>query len=510
MGVVYQARDPRIDRSLALKVLRSDYATTDSSVNRFLKEAKAIGRLSHPNIVTIFDVENEGGDIFIAMEYLEGTPLSDLLRENRLQTEEVLQLGIQIAETLDYAHERGVIHRDIKPSNIIVEQSGRVKITDFGIARIENSSETMKTQAGEILGTPAYMSPEQALGETVDGRSDIFSVGVMLYEMITGERPFGGERKTLASVLNDIIVNMPPAPHTLSPFIPRNLSELIIKALQKKPDQRFQSGKELAEALKACLRAEGSGRKRKIRPEAVYEKRLVALFLAVTVIFLFGGTYLLYRHFHKESIQPAVKSEKALTPKALPAPPVPEPKIEPPPKPVEEAIEKKEPAPVQPEQAAKEVAPKETVRPAPPAVTEKSLPPEIAESPRPTVEAPEKEKTAPATPPTAPPASTREKKPKEVVSRETEPRKKPPTTESKPIAAALVPLTLKTVPSGAGIYVDGTLKGSTPKTIMLSIGEHRIRLSLPGYREIEKQVTMEETMEYPLSFQLTPLGGPGD
>ena len=175
MGVVYQARDPQIDRVVAVKVLRQDRTSNEIFVKRFLKEAKVIGRLSHPNIVTIYDVGEEQGNIYIAMEFLEGVSLADLLHERRLTVDEVVEFGIEIAKTLGYAHGKGVVHRDIKPNNIIVQSDGRIRITDFGIAHIEDSSATLQTQAGEIMGTPAYMSPEQVFGQTIDGRSDISS-----------------------------------------------------------------------------------------------------------------------------------------------------------------------------------------------------------------------------------------------------------------------------------------------------------------------------------------------
>ena len=181
MGVVYQAHDPQIDRLVALKVLRPDRVTTEAFLQRFMKEAKAIGRLSHPNMVIVYDVGEDHGTVYIAMEFLEGKPLNEIIQMDVFQPEEIIDLGVQVAEALDYAHRKGIIHRDIKPSNIIVQPDGQIKITDFGIAHIEDPEATQQTQAGEILGTPAYMSPEQVLSQPVDGRSDLFSLGVILY-----------------------------------------------------------------------------------------------------------------------------------------------------------------------------------------------------------------------------------------------------------------------------------------------------------------------------------------
>ncbi|NTU48417.1 MAG: serine/threonine protein kinase, partial [Syntrophobacteraceae bacterium] len=159
-------------------------------------------------------------------------------------------MGIQVAETLDYAHEKGVVHRDIKPSNIVVQPKGLVKITDFGIAHIEDPSATLQTQDGEILGTPAYMSPEQVLGHSVDGRSDLFSLGVILYELSTGKRPFGREGKTLATLFNEIVHSQPAEPTQVNTDLDPRLSGIIMKCLSKEPEGRFPSGEALAEALR--------------------------------------------------------------------------------------------------------------------------------------------------------------------------------------------------------------------------------------------------------------------
>lgn len=252
MGVVYQAHDPQIDRLVALKVLRPDRMTTEAFLQRFMKEAKAIGRLSHPNMVIVYDVGEDHGTVYIAMEFLEGKPLNELIQIDSFQSEEIIELGVQVAEALDYAHRKGIVHRDIKPSNIIVQPDGHIKITDFGIAHIEDPEATQQTQAGEILGTPAYMSPEQVLSQPVDGRSDLFSLGVILYELATGKRPFQGEN--LAAMFRMITGEEPPEPITLNPALPRELSRTIMKCLAKSPEQRFATGRELAEALRGAVR----------------------------------------------------------------------------------------------------------------------------------------------------------------------------------------------------------------------------------------------------------------
>jgi eukaryotic-like serine/threonine-protein kinase len=257
MGVVYEAQDPQIGRTVALKVLRQDRVSDENLVKRFIREARAIGRLSQAHIVTIYDVGEDQGNVYIAMEFLEGEPLDSLIRVRKFSAEEAADIGAQVAETLHYAHGKGVVHRDIKPSNIIIQPDGQIKITDFGIAHIEDSTATLQTQAGEIMGTPAYMSPEQVLGKPVDGRSDIFSLGVVLYELSTGKRPFGGPGKNLATVFNEIIQENPtePALAIESGTVPAGLSGAIMKCLDKSPDGRFQAGKDLAQVLRGKLNA---------------------------------------------------------------------------------------------------------------------------------------------------------------------------------------------------------------------------------------------------------------
>lgn len=247
MGVVYQAHDPQIDRMVALKVLRPDRVTSEDFVQRFLKEARAIGRLSHPRIVTIYDVGEDKGTIYIAMEYLIGEPLNDVMKSGRLAIPQSVEIVRQVAQALDYAHQKGIVHRDIKPSNIILTQDFEAKLTDFGIARIEDSAAGYQTQAGEILGTPIYMSPEQVMGKTADGRSDLYAVGVLFYEMIVGQRPFTGTN--LAAIFHSITHDIPEPPITVNPFVSASLSDLIMKCLEKVPEKRFQTGRELVDAL---------------------------------------------------------------------------------------------------------------------------------------------------------------------------------------------------------------------------------------------------------------------
>ncbi len=255
MGVVYHAHDPLIDREVALKTLRLDI---DSEVaeefrERFFREARAAGRLNHPGIVTIHDVgeDAESGLVFIAMELIRGRNLRDLVREGwRPRFSEIARIVAEVAEALDYAHRQGVVHRDIKPANIILTETGTAKITDFGVARLESSNLTVE---GQFIGTPNYMSPEQVKGQTVDGRSDIFSLGVVLYELLTGRKPFAGG--SLPEVTLKIVSEAPAVPSTVRPGLPAAFNPIVLKCLEKEPERRFQSAGELARVLAALARS---------------------------------------------------------------------------------------------------------------------------------------------------------------------------------------------------------------------------------------------------------------
>jgi serine/threonine-protein kinase len=261
MADVYRAYDPSINRVLAIKVLKGEFRQNVECSARFLREAKAAGALSHPNIVTIYDVGEADGYPYIVMELLEGEPLDKIIGQGRpLPADDVMAIGAQLGEALHYAHGIGVIHRDIKPSNIVLAKDGRsIKILDFGIARVAEAdalrleAETLKTQVGQVIGTPRYMSPEQALGAEIDGRSDLFSVGVVLYELTTGCKAFSA---TNAGSLALQIAQQDPAPiDQLAPDAPRGLQFIVEKLLSKKADRRFADGAQLAEALRRELSA---------------------------------------------------------------------------------------------------------------------------------------------------------------------------------------------------------------------------------------------------------------
>jgi len=250
MGVVYKGKDPVIDRPVAIKTIRFDRLYEEHEIQglkeRFFTEAQAAGRLSHPNIVTIFDVGEDRGLSYITMEYVEGEVLSRyIVREHLLPVEEVLEIIARVAEALDFAHQHKVIHRDIKPANIMRTSEGQIKVMDFGIAKIPSST---LTQAGSVLGTPSYMSPEQIRGEDLDGRSDLFSLGCVLYELLTGVKPFRGA--TLAALSYQINHVNPLSASQQNPQVPPACDEVLNRALAKNPTGRYVRGKEMARALR--------------------------------------------------------------------------------------------------------------------------------------------------------------------------------------------------------------------------------------------------------------------
>src|ERR1039458_4404975 len=257
MGVVYQGFGPIIGRTVAIKTMLPEGLSPqefEEYKTRFQREAMAAGILAHPNIITVYDFGEDNGVLYLAMEFLEGQSLENIVQEQTiLPIEAILPIYDQVCSALDHAHRNMVVHRDVKPANIMILHNGLVKMTDFGIAKMMAMG---MTQAGQILGTPNYMSPEQVKGRQIDGRSDIFALGVILYELVTGEKPFGGQNIT--TVIYKIINENPIPPRELDASIHAGLSFVISKALAKNVDERYQTCRELAEDLRSYMNLGGS------------------------------------------------------------------------------------------------------------------------------------------------------------------------------------------------------------------------------------------------------------
>jgi serine/threonine protein kinase len=276
MGVVYRARDQKLQRPVALKVLPADLTADQERRKRFMLEARAAARISHPAIAQIYDVDEQEGTIFIAMELVEGKTIRTLIENRELDLLGAIDIALQVAGGLAKAHEAGILHRDIKPANVIQTPDGHVKILDFGLAKLldpETSSVTLaggggssstlaQTQVGLLKGTPTYMSPEQVKGERLDARSDIFSLGVMLFEMTTGEVPFS--RATAVETMHAIAFAETPALNSIRPNLPVGLRQIVSKCLQKRPEDRYPDARSLVEELRVLRRETESGLVRKI------------------------------------------------------------------------------------------------------------------------------------------------------------------------------------------------------------------------------------------------------
>ncbi len=525
MGMVYQGHDPQIDRMVALKVLREDRLTTEDFVQRFLKEATAIGRLSHPGIVTVYDVGQDHGTIYIAMEFLEGQSVDELVKAGTLSLPEIVDMGIQIANALHYAHERGIVHRDIKPPNIIYTPEKTIKVTDFGIAHIDDPDRQQMTRAGEILGTPVYMAPEQVLGQAVDGRSDLYSLGVILYELSTGRRPFQGEN--LAAVFHAITQDDPLPPDQLNPDIPPAFSQLILKSMAKNPADRFTSGQELANHLAHCLERQPESPPTEFHDEQLTNKKrsgksllvVAGLLIIVGVLsaFLYFGipgkeksTQAAKTTAHDEPSQISVLSDENIR--------APEPvlldtlseKSEPDTKPA--GIDEKPTKKIVSEPKSMNVFPDLSPSPVLTGTTKKesilsqqeekffgdlfkedrgdiSKLPEIKPSP------PQEQRDVDS----VKPVTSAETKP---VADETGTllplRQKQNNSNHQKTAM----LTISSSPAGASLYIDGKYRGITPQELTIPAKKHEVKLELQGHLGWQAQLNLSKGGNVPLSIPL--------
>src|SRR5881296_3672487 len=308
MGEVYLARDERLGRKAALKLLPDSLTIDETQLSRFKNEARSASALNHPNILTVYEIGTEGNRQFIATEFIEGITLRASIARGRINPHAALEIAVQVASALTAAHEAGVVHRDIKPENIMLRPDGYVKVLDFGIAKLteqrlasdDHTIETtagLQTRPGLVLGTAHYMSPEQARGQKVDARSDIWSLGVVLYEMVAGSPPFRGE--TPSDCIASILTTEPPPLSGVLSNVPLNLESIVQKALRKNSDERYQTIKEMLSDLrnlKVEREAEGSSPQIKARSESIFgkikgHKRGVLLTLAAALLVVAAVAY---------------------------------------------------------------------------------------------------------------------------------------------------------------------------------------------------------------------------
>ena len=317
MGKVYRARDPRLGREVAIKVLPAERVADENRRRRFVQEARAASALNHPNIVTIYEIESENGIDFIVMEYVPGKTLDALIPRQGMRLGEALRVAVPVADALAAAHANGIVHRDLKPTNVAVGSSGAVKVLDFGLAKLiapEGGSDQHKTdtwdsdsdplsRSGMVAGTPPYMSPEQAVGGRVDARSDVFAFGSMLYEMVTGRRAFVGS--TASAILSAVVREQPKSPSELVSDLPRDLEKLIVRCLRKEPERRFQHMGDVKVELLDVKEDSDSGDTASNAQAAVRSRKSVAG-AVVGLLLLAAVAWLSWRHSRAPAEPPHV------------------------------------------------------------------------------------------------------------------------------------------------------------------------------------------------------------
>jgi len=323
MGIVYKALDPDIEREVAIKAIHFDTiretAEREERIKRFMQEGRAAGRLNHPNIVTIYDVDREGDLSYIVMQYIQGQTLQKALDSGRtFSVEEVGRLMLPLLRAVDYAHQNGVVHRDIKPGNVLIDGDGIPHLADFGVARTAAST---LTAAGIALGTPGYICPEQLRGQAVDARSDVFSLGVLLYVLLTGREPFAA--KKMATVMHKIVHDDALPPSTLKPDLPAGFDVIVCRAMAKKPEDRYQSCAEMAAALDSLAQAEALTltvrvKEADMKPAKKHRGILAAVVIGLVLLILgsAAAAVFIFRVFERSR---TVQEVKALSQEAKPA-----------------------------------------------------------------------------------------------------------------------------------------------------------------------------------------------
>jgi len=482
MGVVYHAIDPNIGRPVAIKTIYFGGGRSAEEQKRLrerlFREARSAGILSHPGIVTVYDVEQQGELAYIAMEFVDGPTLDQVLSEARpISPERMFSILGQTAVALDYAHQKGIVHRDIKPANIMIAKDGTAKITDFGIAKITASDQL--TMTGNIVGTPHYMSPEQVQGQPVDGRSDQFSLAVIAFEMLTGEKPYSGEH--LTTVVYKIVAEEPAAPHRLNPTLGAAIENVLRKSLAKKPDARYPTCQEFAGALeKACLASKGW--KTMPRGGSLNEPTMVDSAKPVAA---------LAPARHARRTEATTTAERAQGRKAgflpfLLAILVAAGLL---------ALIGWQAAPWLSNQVQTTKAPvRPPVEAAPPA-TAPAPGPEAAPAP-----VPVEPKPSPMPPPAATPAETAEA--------ENAPAEKP-RAKPAPAIAATQPVSIISSPGGATATLDGNPRKAckAPCSLDAAPGRHTISITMPGYQVEHREVDVESSPVETLPVILRPIGG---